>query len=99
MHLSSTMPTLLLAGITCKQCNALSVNYLGGGYYDANNLQPFLTNNHFRCFHKVSECVAELTKSMRSCQNSWKKRHFSQYICRMKYFVCTFVEKMRKQNQ
>ena len=65
-----------------KLCNTLNINNLGGGYCAANNPFHLLIQNLFRCFHKVSESVAELIKSVRSCQNSWKNGQFSQEIMR-----------------
>ena len=66
------------------QYNTLNISDLGRGYCAANNPFILLIQNIFRCFRKVSEDVAELTKSVRSCQNSWTNGHFSHFICRLK---------------
>ena len=57
----------------------------GGGYCAANNPFDLLIQNLLRCLCKVSDCVAELTKNMRSCQNSWKNGQFSHFICRLNF--------------
>ena len=72
------MPMLLLVKNTTKQYNILNINDLGGGYCAANNPFDLLVQNLFRCFRKVSDCVAEMTICVRSCLNSWKNGHFSQ---------------------
>ena len=66
-----------------KLYNTLNISNLGGGCA-ANNPFILLIQNIFRCFRKVSEYVAELTKSVRSCLNSWTNGHFSHFICRLK---------------
>ena len=61
MHLSDTMPMLLLVKNTTKRYNTLNVNNLGG-YCTANNpfklnstsLSTGLFKNLFRCFRKAS---------------------------------------------
>ena len=77
MYLPDTEPMALRTVHSNKQCINLNSNDLGG-YCAANNPFDLLIQNLFRCFRKVSECVAEMTICVRSCQNSWKNGHFSQ---------------------
>ena len=98
MYLPDTKSMVLQTDYGNKQYNTLNINDLGG-YCAANKPFRLFIQNLFRCFRKVSESVAELTKSVRSCQNSWKKCHFSQLICRLKKILRTFVEKMQIKNK
>ena len=98
MYLPDTKPMALRTVHSNKQCINLNSNDFGEWYCVVNNSRSVLTNNLFRCFRKVSESVAELTKSVRSCQNSWKKCHFSHFICRLS-FQSVPLQKNQKQNQ
>ena len=85
MYLPDTKSMVLQTDYGNKQYNTLNISNLGGGYCAANNPFVLLIQNIFRCFRKVSECDAELTKNMRSCQNSWKNGQFSHFICRLNF--------------
>ena len=82
MYLPDTKSMVLQTDYGNEQYSTLNISDLGG-YCAANNPFILLVQKLFRCFRKVSDCVAELTKSVRSCQNSWKNGQFSHFICRL----------------
>ena len=85
MYLPDTEPMALQIAHSNKQCNHLNSNDFREWYCVVNNSRSVLTNNLFRFFCKVSECVAEITKSVRSCLNSWTNGHFCHFICRLSF--------------
>ena len=73
MYLPDTKSIVLQTNYDNKQYSTLNVNDLGGGCSAANNPFDLLVQKLFKYFRKVSECVAEHTKGVRSCQKTHGK--------------------------
>ena len=97
MYLPDTKSMVLQTKYGDEQYNTLNINDLGGGYCAANNPFELLIQNLFRCFRKVSDCVAEMTICVRLCQNSRKNGQFSHFICRLSFWSVP-LQKNKKQN-
>ena len=98
MYLPDAKSMVLQTNYGDEQYNALNISNLVRGYCAANNPFQILVQNLFRCFCKVSDCVAEMTICVRLCQNSWKNGQFSHFICRLSFWSVP-LWKNQKHNQ